>query len=40
VVLAALSAFFLNLLFNHTGIAAKARAARHEKMPETESMFA
>lgn len=40
VVLAALSAFFLNLLFNHTRIAAKARASRHEEMPETESMFA
>lgn len=39
VVLAALSAFFLNLLFNHTRIAEKARAARHEETPVTESMF-
>lgn len=39
VVLAALAAFFLNLLFNHTGIAEKARAARNEARPTAESLF-
>jgi NCS2 family nucleobase:cation symporter-2 len=39
VVLAALAAFFLNLLFNHTGIAEKARAARNETRPTAESLF-
>ncbi len=39
VVLAALAAFFLNLLFNHTGIAEKARTARNETRPTPGSLF-
>ncbi|MDN6478240.1 uracil-xanthine permease family protein [Corynebacterium variabile] len=39
VVLAALAAFFLNLLFNHTRIAEKARASRHESQPEETPLF-
>ncbi|WP_313006252.1 solute carrier family 23 protein [Corynebacterium variabile] len=39
VVLAALAAFFLNLLFNHTRIAEKARASRHESQPEETPRF-
>lgn len=39
VVLAALAAFGLNLLFNHTSIADRARAARNERRPEPESVF-
>ncbi|WP_261796994.1 solute carrier family 23 protein [Corynebacterium provencense] len=39
VVLAALSAFFLNLLFNHTSLAEKARASRSETKPVSESLF-
>lgn len=39
VVLAALAAFGLNLLFNHTSIADRARSARNEKRPEPESVF-
>lgn len=39
VVLAALAAFGLNLLFNHTSIADRARSARNERRPEPESVF-
>ncbi|MGP5644101.1 uracil-xanthine permease family protein [Corynebacterium variabile] len=39
VVLAALAAFFLNLLFNRTRIAEKARASRHESQPEETPLF-
>lgn len=39
VVLAALAAFCFNLLFNHTSIADRARAARDEQRPEPESVF-
>lgn len=39
VVLAALAAFGLNLLFNHTSIADRARSARNEQRPEPESVF-
>ena len=39
VVLAALAAFFLNLLFNHTSLAAKARSARNETKPANEPLF-
>jgi|GEM_PF-2283087 len=39
VVLAALAAFVLNLLFNHTRIAEKARASRHESQPEETPLF-
>lgn len=39
VVLAALAAFGLNLLFNDTSIADRARAARNERRPEPESVF-
>lgn len=39
VVIAALAAFFLNLLFNHTSLADKARASRSESKPVNESLF-
>ena len=39
VVLAALAAFFLNLLFNHTSLAEKARSARNETKPANEPLF-